>query len=483
MKRLSFILPPLEAIVIVALFMFSVKPLEDGDTFMHLATGRLVASGTLPGVDVYSHTIQGKVWHNHEWLAAWGLYQAYRFSGFPAVAVLGALFAAGTLLAVLGLFNAQEVRSPLARAGALVVAAFFATHNVTPRPHMVTMLFLPVQMNLLLWHRRTGRLLPLGLLPLLFLVWANSHGGFILGALPFLIEGTDALVALRAGIEGARARVKQLACTGAACLVAIAMNPQGIELFLFPFRFAQRPRFLQQVMEWRPLPIGGDDTLWVLFFLTLIAFALWQDFTATDLAALVPVLGLMLQARRSLFLFSIFATPLLARCLARGIAANPRAQSVDAWLARTLAGPRSALVLALVVIASWSHYRKTQFIAVKDFPSAAADWVLHERPPGKMYNGYNQGGFLIWALRDKYPVFIDGRIDTYQEAGFLEDYSLISECLPGWDQLLDRYGVNFVVEECASAIVQRLVVRMDWKPVFAEDGFCVIERTVPIKDR
>ncbi|MBI4861661.1 MAG: hypothetical protein HY815_15580, partial [Candidatus Riflebacteria bacterium] len=92
MARLA---PTTEALVLLLVFLSSLTPIEDSDVFLHMATGRVVLSGQIPSVDPFSHTIPGKEWLAHEWLAATALEVGYRVGG------LGLLVWVKGLLAVL----------------------------------------------------------------------------------------------------------------------------------------------------------------------------------------------------------------------------------------------------------------------------------------------------------------------------------------------------------------------------------------------
>src|SRR4030095_6275178 len=67
-----------------------VHRLDDGDTWWHLATGRLIAArGAVPATDPFSFTAAGTPWINRQWLFDLGLYGLWRAGG-PQAAILGA---------------------------------------------------------------------------------------------------------------------------------------------------------------------------------------------------------------------------------------------------------------------------------------------------------------------------------------------------------------------------------------------------------
>ena len=58
----------------------------------------------------------------------------------------------------------------------------------------------------------------------------------------------------------------------------------------------------------------------------------------------------------------------------------------------------------------------------RDRGRQAAAFLRENPPPGKMWNAFNYGGYLLYALSPQHKkVFIDGRNDTvYPEAFFAE---------------------------------------------------------------
>ena len=89
------------------------------------------------------------------------------------------------------------------------------------------------------------------------------------------------------------------------------------------------------------------------------------------------------------------------------------------------------------------------------FPVGAVNWIQEHQPPGKLFNTYQWGGYLIWRLYPHYPVFIDGRAELYGDQ-MLTRYVDIHNTHTGWEQALQDYGVRIVLVEPYALIAQRL---------------------------
>src|SRR2546422_11063670 len=119
----------------------------------------------------------------------------------------------------------------LAPAFALTAVAYLVlTSHAIARPHIVTYVFFALVLERL-DDFQTGRLPPRALwwLPLLALVWANMHGGFLVGlTLVGIFAGIAALGALVRGAaaDGRRALVFTLVL--GAMLLATPVTPPGL---------------------------------------------------------------------------------------------------------------------------------------------------------------------------------------------------------------------------------------------------------------
>jgi len=104
----------------------------------------------------------------------------------------------------------------------------------------------------------------------------------------------------------------------------------------------------------------------------------------------------------------------------------------------------------------------------------AVEYLREHDPRGLMFNSYNWGGYLIWSLYPEKPVFIDGRTDLYALNGtVLEDYAQVHWARPGWEEILDRYEIGYVITERTGLLDLMLAREPGWITVH-EDELAVI---------
>jgi hypothetical protein len=77
-----------------------------------------------------------------------------------------------------------------------------------------------------------------------------------------------------------------------------------------------------------------------------------------------------------------------------------------------------------------------------DYPIEATEFIVDNKLPATLYNAYDWGGYLMWQLYPDYLVFVDGRSTSQQH---FSDSIVIELARPGWEKVLDEYGINTIV--------------------------------------
>ena len=155
---------------------------SDVDYWWHLKTGQWIAAHGIPRVDPFSHTAEGRIWIDHEWLQQWLIQALDQRLGYAGPMLLYGAIQAATSLLVWRLIREHGAGRLLAL---ILLLAFFLCAAATwgVRPQIVAALLLAVQLLILGRHRRApdSRSRRLWWLPLLIGLWANLHGSFLLG--------------------------------------------------------------------------------------------------------------------------------------------------------------------------------------------------------------------------------------------------------------------------------------------------------------
>lgn len=466
----------LTALLLVAVCAAARLNFPDPDTFWHLAVGeRILAERKVPTTDVYSFTAPGKTWLATEWLGEIVMAQAARWGGPQgATSLLWILATAFFFL----LYELARIRSGRAAASFLACIAMLplAASLMTLRPQLIGHSFLIVLL-IALERFRQGSMRALLLLPVIFLIWVNTHGSFFLGLCVLGGYGIAGIFpAFRLGgvtsLPWTADQRRRLFVVLALCVVVLPLTPYGARLATYPLEVAfLQPVNVATVSEWQPMNFGfawGRLFLAMLLLILIAEIALRPDHRLEQFGLLIfAVFAACLHRRFALFFVIVFA-PYLASLLARWIPLWPKESRV--WL------NVAALLAAITTLVALFPSRQAIDHAIAERYPAGAVQHLRDHPLGvPLLNTYTWGGYLIWALDGRQKVFVDGRADLYEYAGALEDYHDIRQLRSTAPALLEQYGVGACLFDRESALVTHLVAA-GWKPVYHDDMSVLLVR-------
>ncbi len=429
-------------------------PLGDADTGWHLATGRLMwAEGRIPDEDPFSHTRAGAPWLPHEWLFQLCAAGLEKIGGLRLVVAACALLLACVPMLTAWQLEHRGVDRRLAFASGFLLYVSMLMHAYA-RPHIVTYLFFAILWWLLEDLPRAGRpaILVAGA-GALSALWANLHGGFVAGWLLVGVFGSGALFeGWRGGPRPGRWReAGWYAAAGLACAAGTLLNPHGLGLHRMVFhilldleltRYCQEfvsPNFKSGIASLRAFEI-------MLLALLGLGAARGPRMRFRDWLAISVFLVIALGTVRHVILWMLVAAPIAARAwhdvLVGDGASGERAVAGGARALGCASGLAVAWLAA--VMAFGSHFPRT---VVGRRISEATVRVLEGRAAELMplFNQDDFGGDLIGAVWPKVRVFVDGRADFYGDEFMIGEYLPAINAGPGFERVLDKYGVRGVL--------------------------------------
>ena len=493
----------LVAILFVAIFAMAVRQPADTDTWWHLKSGQLMwEGGQILRADPFSHTVQGQPWINHGWLVQILLWPLYAVSGLAGLAVL----LAALVTVSFALVYTQCDGKPFVAAFVTLIGAVASSVIWAVRPQIVSLLLAAIAAFLLDRYKRTGATAWLWPLPLLVALWVNCHGGFVIA---FMLMGcyfvgemlnrfTAPMGPVSASGETRSTRLVPLLIVMMVSIPAVLLNPNTIKMFPYAYQTISIGQLQDFIQEWAAPDFHNlqfHPFIWLLL-LTLAAMGLSRrraDWTDLALVGLFGYLGLL--AVRNIALFALVAPPVLSRHSMFVIDDLAVSTPPLSWLAAVThtqpsRHPRRALVwlnlliLILVMIGAGTkigidltHLQDPETWG-QGLPLEAAEYLRDNELPGKMFNSYNWGGYLIWSLYPEKPVFIDGRTDLYAlNSTVLGDYSQVHWVRPGWEDILDRYDIGYVITQRTDLVDTMLAARPGWSVIHWDELAVIYQRT------
>ena len=487
----------LVAVLFVAIFAMVASRGQpaDTDTWWHLKSGQLMwDTGQILRTDPFSHTVAGQPWIDHGWLVQVMLWPIYQVAGLAGLALL----LAAIVTAAFALVYRQCEGRPFVAVFVTLLAVVASSIIWAVRPQIVSFLLAAIIAYLLHGYRRTGNSQWLWPIPLLVALWVNCHAGFVVA---FILMGCYLAGTILSRITSPRdaapkARPIALVVVMLASLPAVLLNPNTVKMIPYAYQTVSIGPLQAFIQEWSAPDFHNlqfHPFIWLLL-LTLVAMGLSRrraDWTDLILVSVFGYMGLL--AVRNVALFALVTAPVLAHCATAALdelAQSPRLSWLG-MLTHTLPAPRprrslAALNAALlaVVLAAAGVVVGLNLIGLqnsdvwgKGLPLETVGYLQDHDLPGQMFNTYNWGGYLIWSLYPDKPVFVDGRTDLYAFNGVLDDYVQVQLARPGWQEILDRYGIGYVVTEQGGLLTAVLDETEDWRIEYSDDVGAVYVRT------
>jgi tetratricopeptide (TPR) repeat protein len=500
-------------------FLAGLHTVSDLDLGWQLATGRyLVVHHQIPRAELFSYTAQGKEWIYPPFSGAI-FYLLYLVGGYSALSWLSAIACAATVAFLI----ASGGRFVAALAIVAVPAIAFRT---VPRADLFTTVLFAVALSII-WRNYRGKPTHLWLLPILFLLWANLHLGFIsglglLGAAAFF-DLCDMPFAEHCA--PALARLKQLVPWIAASFAATLINPWGWRLYEAIYRQNKVMQIHSAFIgEWSSVHLGSlalrqaldasdpsSADWWLLGAAALaILVAIWKKHVGP---AVVLAAGMYfsLEHIRLQGLFALLAVviggsllgELAKEIAARSASSAKTAESPKPAVSVGYVSPRMALLVSAVFIilvglritdlVTDRYYfdsGQTTFFGTGPswwYPERAAAFLKREGLPGNVFHDYDLGGYLTWSIGPQYRDFVDGRYIPFGYDLFSEQRLLaaLGPDTPEWQQAADRWQINSAIFSVArfaglgSFALQDFCASNFWKPVYLDDAAIIFVRNSP----
>ena len=444
--------------------MLVARTIADPDLWGHLRFGAdILASGRLATHDPYSFT-SDIAWVNHEWLAELIFAALYTALGAFGLTLCKAAIV-GTIAAVVWRGARRAGASPFSAtllAASLVVAT--STRTLPIRPQLFSLLFFTLLLVIADSIERGHEKAALAI-PVVFCLWANSHGGWIVGfgALTVWALWTRRFVLIPAAA------------------LATLVNPYGVGLWMFIRDTVGLAR--PDIADWKPL-----------YQLPLMVIAIECAVPAVAAAAVwytrrVPparhlaVLALLAVATVRVGRIDAFLQIAIALVCAPALGAA--ANAIDQRLRRSgaLTRPSLACSAAAVVVTcaavAFTAYHMARITVVGDWlpDREALEFIRGHVTHARLVTYFDWGEYAIWHLSpNDIQVSMDGRRETvYSDRVLTEHFAFYwNKGADAW-QYPDRVGADAVWLPSDLPIIKALRAH-GWRPMFESSTSVVLSR-------
>jgi hypothetical protein len=440
-------------------------------------------------VDPFSYITPTLPWTAHEWLSEVIMALAHNTLGLTGVVLLFVFLIAITYTYLYKSLRRQNGNLFLILGIFILVITTSSIHWLA-RPHIFSLLFFVLWYDLLdRFHYDNVNYLYL--FPPMMLLWANLHGGFIIGLILLgvyfvgnFLEGLCSKGQQRA-LPFNKCRV--IVIIGLACVFAAMINPYGYKILLFPFKLVGDSFIMSIINEFMPTN-AQTAHLYVLYLvITLTTLMLSRRrINSVECLLIILFIYMSLYSIRYITMFAIIAAPIVLKRLNEAAGEsklkimqilNRRSDSIWATdaTARGFLWPAAALIV--VAALATSGFVKHDFDP-KNKPVQAVEFLQNVYLPCHMFNNDEFGDYMIYKAFPSYRVFIDGRGDMYGTHQ-LKDYLAVSSLGADWEKVLQKYQIKWVFFDADSLLSRYLSQRADWHLIYADKVAHIYVRNIP----
>ena len=454
----------------------------DGDLASHLALGRTILDErAVPEHDPLTFSMADRPFIAHSWLGSVALTLAYRIGGLPAVT----LFATAVLAlayALVALFLRQRGLDGRVVVAGAFTAVLLGTMHWLARPHIFTVLACAI-----LLHALEARRLRLWIFAPLFALWANLHGGFLLGLLIIGAYAVGAALEAHVGDDRDwRASALRLAAAFAIAVIASCLNPYGPAIFAHIAAALSDSVTVALTDEYRSPDFHHATGLILLgaIVASIMVLALIRPRTSFPrLFATLLTLAAMLHAARNVDVFSVVGWPLVWLSVGQTRIQRSgrywlgddfvRAEREARW------GPWMSVffVLALVVVANGGRVFGRQILrndfSPARFPVSAVQAARAASLEGPVFAHFTWGGYVAFAWPPHRALVTGLKYDP----DVVTSYVRIASVFPGWQHELERWRTRLVLVPTESPLVSALAELPEWCVMHTDSTATLLVRT------
>ena len=376
----------------------------DTDLGWHLRYGKhIFETGS-----VYRSNQIGFYLADYNWAHGYSLYQISTYALYHFFGLWGLIVGNGLVVSLIYFFTTRKIKTLCLKLSAIVFLyiGFISVMNLGLRSQIFTTLAI----SILLYELTKNRLALSNALtiPLLFILWANFHGGFVLGIAILFIFTLDKLFT---------SKKKEALLSGIVLSLsafASLLNPFGIKLYLEAYRHSWYP-LDKLIAEW--VPPGNQSIFFILVTIAIIITTTGYQIIKGKfvrkkhnlflLTVWIIFTYLSFSARRHLPLFAI-SSVFFAKNLIEDIPNLQKEYRLKIFSLIILTG---LIGLRLVNLPDLKgDLRSLCQNSKRPYPCSAEKYLKNN--PGichNLFNTYEWGGHIAWQLPNR-KTFIDGRM-------------------------------------------------------------------------
>lgn len=445
------------------------------DLGRHLLLGKMITqTGEIPKINLFSFTYPSYPFINHHWLSEVIFYVSSSLFGLPSLIFLKSALIVISLLIVL------SIRGTVFAYAVAFFCTFLLLDRDYIRPELFSYLLFSISL-VILFHVQKKRQLPF-FLPVIYMLWINVHISFIFG------------LVILCFIFLSMQKSKQNIFLVSASIVALLINPNGIQGVFFPFTIFQNYGYsIAENQNMFFMMQVTNNIVFILFFIMLpvlialcISLLLQKKCIGAGILFLFSVFPLIQIRHLPFFVFSAIAIiPQISVSFPKQLTLNIKKGMVIYGFVFIFLF--TSMVFGTNLIYEIFDIRKTVGASFELTDTNLLQF-LREKKITRFFNNFDIGSFLIYSLYPHNKVFVDGRPEAYPAAFFQSEYIPLQEKKEIQNRVFSQYHIDTVIlshtdqTPWASTFLERLSTDRQWKLIYADHTFVVFRLAKESKD-
>jgi len=481
-------------------FLFKSDSSFNQDLGRHLKLGEMIVkTHQIPKTNLFSYTNPGFPFINTHWL-----FEVWAYFGKGAFGIEGLLFRK-LIIVLLAVFIILKI-IPKEKSSLLLPIGFIFLHvlreRVELRPEIFSFLFTALSLFILnkfcqMSHDRGTNDKSawwLFLLPLIQLIWVNTHIYFFVGLI------LQAIYLIHLSYQQLRSHIssgklKLLVLVFGLSVITSLVNPNGLTGVLYPLSVSKNYGYTivenQTMFFLENIKFSDPSFLFVklsvsIVVLSLVVMAIKRQFEIKNILLSLTGVALALLNVRS-FPYLIFLS------LPATLQNFPQIKKNQflTFLSTIFA---ILLILESYFYLNGDYYRyrdedKKPGLQSVENGKKALDFVLSNDLPRPIYNNFDIGSYIIYRGYPKYQVFVDGRPEAYPKDFFQQTYIPAQSDFGKFKDLESKYQFKTIIfshtdqTPWAKQFLQSLFKDQSWKLVYIDNLMIVLVKEEVIKDK
>lgn len=452
----------------------------DPDFLWHVRFGSEILKVSFQYTDQYSYTMPSFQFVDH----AWGISVIFAFIynnlhlGYVGVALFCAL---------LGTIGVSIAANEIVWLIPLVAESYLYGFGV--RSHISTFILLVLTIKIIQKYKQGKKNLLYGI-PLTLFIWANVHGGFIIGLIyiwGFFVFDT-LFLAKKTALSPSRQFLVFLLST-----LLTVVTPYGIGTWVEALRTIGNPLLTKYISEWQPLSVLASFGFFMI--LCLFSFSLWykKRISWLELFTLLLLIDSILSVRM-VTLFCASASYAIADTYSQFI--RNKKSSIDIQRLRVVTNVFIILTIIIFTVSFSIGLRARLLVSSNIYPTHAVEYLQKNGYQGNIFSIIHWNNYMLSHMPE-HKTFIDGRMMVWNQtkkSGELDsafqtylDVTLGKTLIPS---LLEEYCVSTVlwvnhdfhdgwVKGIAPINITDQLDKNIWKEVYLDYNSVIFERPLP----